>query len=91
VWNEFRASAVFEPDLRAIARTATEHWTTAVADSIARGVADGGIRADVDPHPTAERLTALVEGLSNRWLTGALTTTAAHAHVDAALAAECPP
>lgn len=91
VWNEFRASAVFEADLRAIARTATEHWNTAVADGITRGLADGGIRPGVDPHSTAERLTALVEGLSNRWLTGALTTAAAHDHVDAALAAECPP
>ncbi|WP_020674024.1 TetR/AcrR family transcriptional regulator [Amycolatopsis nigrescens] len=90
VWNEFRATAVFDPSLHDIAKAATGTWNADIADTIARGQADGSIGSGVDPGSTAERLTALVEGLSNRWLTGMLGTDRAHQQVRTALDKECP-
>ncbi|MEU3748075.1 MULTISPECIES: TetR/AcrR family transcriptional regulator [Streptomyces] len=69
VWGELRASAVFEPELRGDLARATLAWIPDVADLL------GCIRPTV-PAPaltaSAERLTGLLEGLSTRWLSGAL-------------------
>lgn len=70
VWGEVLASAVFEPGLRDQLRAANETWVTLVADRIRAGQQDGSVRADRDPQASAERLTALVDGLSGRWLAG---------------------
>ncbi|MEV6204193.1 TetR/AcrR family transcriptional regulator [Streptomyces sp. NPDC051771] len=68
-WGELRASAVFEPELRGDLARATLSWIHDVADLL------GGIRPTA-PAPaltaSAERLTGLLEGLSTRWLSGAL-------------------
>lgn len=68
-WGELRASAVFEPELRGDLARATLAWIHDVADLL------GQIRPAA-PAPSltasAERLTALLEGLSTRWLSGAL-------------------
>ncbi|GGU98487.1 putative transcriptional regulator, TetR family protein [Streptomyces litmocidini] len=68
-WGELRASAVFEPELRGDLARATLTWIHDVADLLGR------IRPTA-PAPaltaSAERLTALLEGLSTRWLSGAL-------------------
>ncbi|MEX0171274.1 TetR/AcrR family transcriptional regulator [Streptomyces sp. LMG1-1-1.1] len=68
-WGELRASAVFEPELRGDLARATLAWIHDVADLLGR------IRPTA-PAPSltasAERLTALLEGLSTRWLSGAL-------------------
>ncbi|MFF0483435.1 TetR/AcrR family transcriptional regulator [Streptomyces sp. NPDC004435] len=68
-WGELRASAVFEPELRGDLARATLTWIHDVADLL------GGIRPTA-PAPaltaSAERLTGLLEGLSTRWLSGAL-------------------
>ncbi len=68
-WGELRASAIFEPELRGDLAGATLAWIHDVADLLGR------IRPTA-PAPTltasAERLTALLEGLSTRWLSGAL-------------------
>lgn len=68
-WGELRASAIFEPELRGDLAGATLAWIHDVADLLGR------IRPST-PAPTltasAERLTALLEGLSTRWLSGAL-------------------
>ncbi|MEU4066297.1 TetR/AcrR family transcriptional regulator [Streptomyces wedmorensis] len=68
-WGELRASAIFEPELRGDLAGATLAWIHDVADLLGR------IRPSA-PAPTltasAERLTALLEGLSTRWLSGAL-------------------
>ncbi|MEV8590782.1 TetR/AcrR family transcriptional regulator [Streptomyces sp. NPDC051180] len=68
-WGELRASAIFEPELRGELASATLAWIHDVADLLGR------IRPTA-PAPTltasAERLTALLEGLSTRWLSGAL-------------------
>ena len=70
VWGEVLASAVFEPDLRDQLRAASETWSDLIAAAIAEGIRDGSIRGDVDAHACAERVTALVDGLSSRWLAG---------------------
>jgi len=72
VWGEVLASAVFEAGLREQLRAANETWVGVVAARIAHGMGDGSIRAGADPHASAERLTALVDGLSGRWLAGVL-------------------
>ncbi|MFB7447654.1 TetR/AcrR family transcriptional regulator [Streptomyces sp. NPDC057027] len=68
-WGELRASAVFEPELRGDLTRATLTWIHDVADLL------GCIRPST-PAPAltaaAERLTGLLEGLSTRWLSGAL-------------------
>ncbi|MFF5287231.1 TetR/AcrR family transcriptional regulator [Streptomyces sp. 62] len=70
-WGELRASAIFEPDLRADLARASLTWVHDVAALLAQ------VCPDV-PAPvltaSAERLTALLEGLSTRWLSGALTS-----------------
>ncbi|ALO13042.1 Putative TetR-family transcriptional regulator [Streptomyces venezuelae] len=69
VWGELRASAVFEPELRGDLARATLAWIHDVADLL------GCVRPTA-PAPaltaSAERLTGLLEGLSTRWLSGAL-------------------
>jgi len=80
VWGEVLASAVFEPELRDQLKEATDDWNALVAD---------GIRADVDePDAVAERLTALVDGLSARWLAGLMTRERARELLAAAIASE---
>ncbi|MFG3527469.1 TetR/AcrR family transcriptional regulator [Streptomyces sp. NPDC047917] len=73
-WGELRASAVFEPELRKDLARAGLTWTHDVAALL-------GQACPAVPAPAltaaAERLTALLEGLSTRWLSGA--TPLAHA------------
>jgi AcrR family transcriptional regulator len=77
VWGEVLASAVFEPELREQVAAASAAWVELVAERIGAGRTDGSIRADADPLASAERLTALVDGLSSRWLAGLLERTRA--------------
>ncbi|MFS8099193.1 TetR/AcrR family transcriptional regulator [Lentzea alba] len=65
-WGELRASAVFHPELREALDAATRAWNDDVAALVRE--ADPG----VDASAAAERLTALVEGLSERWHSGSL-------------------
>ncbi|MEU3744700.1 MULTISPECIES: TetR/AcrR family transcriptional regulator [Streptomyces] len=69
-WGELRASAVFDPVLREDLARATLVWVQEVA----------GLLGQVEPlapavglAASAERLTALLEGLSMRWLSGGIT------------------
>ncbi|MGF1430328.1 TetR/AcrR family transcriptional regulator [Kitasatospora sp. LaBMicrA B282] len=68
-WGELRASAIFEPELREDLAKATHTWVHEIAELLAR--ADPGGTAPAHA-AAAERLTALVEGLSIRWLSGSL-------------------
>jgi AcrR family transcriptional regulator len=70
VWGEVLASAVFEPELREQVAGASATWVSLVAERIGLGREDGSVRADADPGESAERMTALVDGLSARWLAG---------------------
>ena len=72
VWGEVTMSAVFEPELREDVRRVTQRWQASVADGIRNGIADGSIRADIDPDEVSELLISLVDGLCNRWLAGAM-------------------
>lgn len=84
-WGELRASAVFEPELRGDLARATLAWIHDVADLL------GCIRPTA-PAPaltaSAERLTGLLEGLSTRWLSGALPLTHARELVKEAVSIE---
>ena len=85
VWGEVLASAVFEPELREQLRDASAAWVDLVAEAIAR---DDAIPDTVDPEASAERLTALVDGLSARWLAGLMTRERARELLADAIAAE---
>ncbi|MFF2088181.1 TetR/AcrR family transcriptional regulator [Nocardia sp. NPDC058176] len=71
-WGELRATAAFHPDLRDSLRTTTETWNSDIAALIREAQTAGTVADSVDPTATAERLTALVEGLSERWHSGTL-------------------
>ncbi|MFB0627327.1 TetR/AcrR family transcriptional regulator [Streptomyces sp. AB3(2024)] len=71
-WGELRASAIFEPELREDLAKAGLSWVQEVAFLLA-------CAQPMTPAPaltaSAERLTALLEGLSMRWLSGVLHVT----------------
>ena len=90
VWGEVLASAVFEPELRDGLRAAAEAWTGLVAAAVEAGRSDGSISADVDARASAERLIALVEGLSSRWLAEITTREQAQRLLTEAIALELP-
>ncbi|MER8048148.1 TetR/AcrR family transcriptional regulator [Streptomyces sp. NPDC094032] len=84
-WGELRASAVFEPELRPDLARAGLTWVHEIAALLAQA-------CPTAPAPTltasAERLTALLEGLSTRWLTHTLTAPHARALMREAVAVE---
>lgn len=90
VWGEVRGAAVFDERLRPISRDATEHWIEQLVELITEGRADGSITGGGPDgaHDVAVRLTATVEGLSNRWLAGLMSTEEAHRHITASVHAE---
>jgi AcrR family transcriptional regulator len=68
-WGELRACAVFEPELREAVAKSTLIWVQDVAELL------GQVRPMAGAAPlatAAERLTALLEGVSGRWLSGSL-------------------
>ncbi|MFD9373541.1 TetR/AcrR family transcriptional regulator [Streptomyces sp. NPDC060020] len=68
-WGELRAHSVFDPELREELATAGAAWVAEVAGHLAElrpAAPAGAVTA------AAERLTALLEGLSVRWLSGLL-------------------
>ncbi|RCH64028.1 TetR family transcriptional regulator [Streptomyces sp. SDr-06] len=84
-WGELRASAIFEPDLREDLAKATLVWVHEVAELL------GQVRPTATAARlalSAERLTALVEGLSMRWLSGVLPLDHARELVSDAIDAE---
>ncbi len=87
-WGELRASALFEPELRDALRDSTAEWNCEVArliDAIREeeGLAGGDGSADA-----AARLTALVEGLSQRWLSGSIDVAEAQRLLRASIGLE---
>lgn len=90
-WGELRASAVFNDELREPLREATRAWSTDLERVIKAAqeseLADPGI----DSVDAAERLTALVEGLSERWLSGSVTLERAQHLLAGAITAELGP
>ncbi|WP_302168754.1 TetR/AcrR family transcriptional regulator [Streptomyces sp. TBY4] len=84
-WGELRASAVFDPDLREDLAEATRIWIQEVGELLAQV---RPLAAAATVSGAAERLTALVEGLSSRWLSGSLPLAHARELMVAAIAAE---
>jgi AcrR family transcriptional regulator len=82
VRGEVLASAVFEPALREGLTAASATWTEQVATAIGGGAEQA--------RDKAERLTALVDGLSARWLAGVITRERARELLAGAIAAELP-
>ncbi|WP_283136293.1 TetR/AcrR family transcriptional regulator [Rhizohabitans arisaemae] len=87
-WGELRASAVFNPDLREPLGTSTREWADDLAGMIRQAQAAGLADADAVPVDVAERLTALVEGVSERWLSGSMSLERARELVEGAVVAE---
>ncbi len=87
-WGELRATAVFDPDLRELLADATRDWVEDLARLIGRVRAAGSAGTGPDPYAAAERLTALVEGLSERWLSGTTSLERAHELLRGAIEAE---
>ncbi|WP_069165434.1 TetR/AcrR family transcriptional regulator [Nocardia altamirensis] len=71
-WGESRATAVFQPELRDQLCHATARWSDHLRGLIRSAQERGTVPDTVVPADAAERLTALVEGLSMRWLSGSL-------------------
>jgi AcrR family transcriptional regulator len=74
VWGELRSSAWFDETVRETVTRLTEKWVALVADRICTAQQAGEIAKDAEPRAAAERLTALVEGVSGRWLAGEIST-----------------
>ncbi|MFB7465185.1 TetR/AcrR family transcriptional regulator [Streptomyces sp. NPDC056224] len=90
-WGELRASAVFDADLRETLAESTRAWSQDTADAVSDAQAAGLADLHVTPLDAAERLTALVEGLSERWLSGSLTLERARELLTGAVDAELGP
>ncbi|MER7753469.1 TetR/AcrR family transcriptional regulator [Kitasatospora sp. NPDC097643] len=84
-WGELRASAVFDETLREDLARATLVWVQEVADLLGQVQP---MSSAVALAGAAERLTALLEGLSTRWLSGCLPLAHARALMSEAVAAE---
>ena len=69
VWLAFTASAATDPELAAEARQTDASLVSALTTLIERGVADGTIRAEVQPAAAAALLLAIVDGLTLRAIT----------------------
>jgi AcrR family transcriptional regulator len=85
IWNDVGAMAAIDPSMREDLAQVIAAWDNAVAVGVLRGLADGSIRAGLDPVAVAGVLTALVEGLSQQWLARAITVDEARRTLDDAL------
>lgn len=90
-WGELRASAVFQPELRDQLRTSTQRWTDDIADLIRTAQQRGTVAPTVPADEAADRLTALIEGLSMRWLSASLELEQARKLLRGAIIAELGP
>ncbi|MBB1254520.1 TetR/AcrR family transcriptional regulator [Streptomyces alkaliterrae] len=88
VWGELRASAVFQPELREQLNATTARWAEYASELISRAQERGRVAAHVSPDDAADRLCALVEGLSERWLSGSLSLQRARDLLRGGIAAE---
>ncbi|MEU6676490.1 helix-turn-helix domain-containing protein [Streptomyces sp. NPDC046925] len=84
-WGELRASAVFDDNLREELARATLVWVQEVAGLLGRVCPTAPAAALA---ASAERLTALLEGLSMRWLSGTLRVSRARTLMSEAIDSE---
>jgi AcrR family transcriptional regulator len=85
-WSELRNSAIFDDDLRGIFAELTERWVDDLADLVRDGQRDGSIARALDPTAVGIQLSALVEGVSGRWLCRCIDTDAARDLLAASIA-----
>lgn len=71
--SEMSAAALFDPGLREAVNLAAADWVGSVREVVRAGHDDGSIPRSVDPQDAAERLTAVVDSLGTKWLTGGLS------------------
>lgn len=77
-WNELRALAVFEPDLREALAASTRDWNAEITELVRAAQLAQQLDPSQDAGDIAAILTATVEGLSGRWLGGEIDTSTAH-------------
>jgi hypothetical protein len=87
-WGELRATAVFESDVREQLRKSTYEWVEYATELIRKAQEAGTVGEDVIAADSAERLTTLVEGLSERWLSGSISLSRARELLRGAFASE---
>ncbi|MBT2394878.1 TetR/AcrR family transcriptional regulator [Streptomyces sp. ISL-100] len=87
-WGELRATAVFESDLREQLRNSTYEWVEYATELIRKAQEAGTVGEAVIAADSAERLTTLVEGLSERWLSGSISLSRARELLRGAFASE---
>ncbi|MDG9708675.1 TetR/AcrR family transcriptional regulator [Streptomyces sp. DH10] len=89
LWIEGWAAALREPALREVTQDLDRQWKAALAEVIAEGVAAGEFPCP-DPHGTALRLTAFLDGLAVQLTSyaGALPRARAQEWAEEALARE---
>jgi AcrR family transcriptional regulator len=82
-WNELRASAVYEPGLRASLATAAADWREEIREAIQAAQDAGEVPATADAAGAAATLVALMEGFGSQWICGELTVAEVQAHLTA--------
>ena len=82
-WGELRDAAIFDESLRPTIAALTQRWVDDIAHLVRAGHLDGSLANELDPDSLGVRLSAAVEGVSGRWLTGILDTEAARDHLRA--------
>jgi AcrR family transcriptional regulator len=89
LWIEGWAAALREPALQEVTRDLDRQWKAAITEVVTEGVAAGEFHCP-DPHGTALRLTALLDGLAVQLTsyTGTVSRARAQHWVDEALAHE---
>lgn len=76
-WHEIVASAVFDAALAEPLAATTRAWQQRIADGLVQTAAAPSALSAEAAYAQATIATALVDGLSQRWLAGQLTTEAA--------------
>jgi AcrR family transcriptional regulator len=84
-WNELRASAVYEPELREPVAKATAAWREEIIESIELAKQSGEIDGAIDSESNSVVIVALMEGLSAQWMCGELSVDDTHAMLTAAV------
>lgn len=88
IWGELTQAAVFEPEYNELIDSWLRRWMDNVAVVIEEGQAEGSISGAVDPKASAERLTAVVDGLGPRWLLGHTSEGTAHSVIRTSISQE---
>ncbi len=80
-WGELRDSAIFDLALRPTITALSQRWVDDIAEIVRTGQGDGSIDNTLEPVPVGIQLSAAVEGMSSRWLTGMLTASETRDHL----------